>query len=656
MVSQEELLSLLKGILNTSPDLIFAKDASFTYIACNSAFGELIQKSTDDIVGFTDDELFNNKEQIARLRATDQKIISERKMIRIEEWATYPDGKRVLLDTLKTPLYDRDGNLIGLLGVCRDITDKLKSERALRAAKEKAETATAAKSDFLARMSHEIRTPMNAVIGLSHIILRTELTSQQKDYVEKIISSGESLLNLINDILDFSKIEAGKLILEETAFDLHELIHRAVNLNAMGAHSKGLELITCIDPNIPATLLGDPLRLQQVIVNLISNGIKFTDEGFVCLRVGIDETLTTHLMLKFTIKDTGMGMTIDQQQDLFESFQQVDDSITRKYGGTGLGLSIAKQLTELMEGSIGVTSAPNKGSEFYFTSKMKLANMLPLPCEPPVRDDLSHLRVLIVDDVECSQTALIKLLKHFNVDVEVATTGFDAIEKVRQSALDKKSYDILFIDWRMPNMDGIETSKYIHEVSVQPIPHIIMACAYDKDAAKFKAANNHINVHHFLEKPINHQALYRVLKDTFSAPKQKEKRTPLMNQFDNDLSGFRILLAEDDALNQLVTKTFLADSNAKIDLANDGFEAVEKLKQTSYDIVLMDIQMPNMDGLTATKIIREELALVNLPIIAMTAHAMEQDIKKSLHAGMNEHITKPITPKNLFNILNKYIR
>jgi two-component system sensor histidine kinase/response regulator len=651
MEKQDKLTSLLRGILNASPDLIFAKDTSYTYIACNDAFSELIQKNVDEIVGFTDAEIFNNTEQVARLRETDEKILTEEKTVRVEEWATYPDGRKVLLDTLKTPFYDNDGKLIGLLGVCRDTTAKREAAEALKAAKIKAEAATAAKSDFLARMSHEIRTPMNAVIGLSHILLRTDLKAEQKDYVEKVLTSGESLLSLINDILDFSKIEAGKLAIEETTFDLHELVNRAINLSAMSAHAKGLELITSIDPAIPNTLLGDPLRLQQIIVNLMSNGVKFTEKGSIFLNITIKKITSAHLTLQFAVIDTGIGMSEDQQSHLFESFNQVDESITRKYGGTGLGLSISKQLSELMGGEIWLESEPGVGSTFYFSSKVKISD----EAVSSSNQSFDHLKVLIVDDIPLARKVLANTLEECGILSEQSNNGFDAIDKVQLAHDQGDPYDLVLMDWRMPAMDGIETSKKIGELSLINAPHILMVSAYDKDAAKFKAVNNDVSIHRFLEKPVNRQALHCALNDICLTPtKSLEIHSPI-ESVTKDFSHATILLVEDDAMNQLVATTFLADTNAKIEVAVDGLEAIEKIKNTKYDLVLMDIQMPQMDGLTATKIIREELNMIDIPIVAMTAHAMEQDIEKSRAVGMNEHITKPIAPNSLFSIIDKYI-
>ncbi len=657
MENNEKLVSLLKGILNTSPDLIFAKDTSFAYIACNDAFADLINKKPEDIIGFTDEEIFENNEKISRLRTVDEKILTERNNIRVEEWATYPCGKRVLLDTLKSPFYNDDGKLIGLIGVCRDITEKLEAEQALKLAKEKAETATAAKSDFLARMSHEIRTPMNAVIGLSHIMLRTELSAEQQDYVSKILSSGESLLNLINDILDFSKIEAGKLAIEHTPFDLPELVSRSVNLNAMTAHTKGLELVTSVDPEIPHLLMGDPLRLQQIIVNLMSNGVKFTEKGFVFLGVTIKERKDDTLTLMYEVTDSGIGMSEQQQKDLFDSFNQADDSITRKYGGTGLGLTISKQLTELMGGEIWLSSTPDVGSSFYFTTEVKISSASSCNAYGSPQS-FSHLKVLIVDDIPLARAVLANTLEECGIEAEQSDNGADAINKVKEAHISDHPFDLVLMDWKMPDMDGIEVSKRINELSLLNSPHILMVSAYDKDAAKFKAQNHNVEIHRFLEKPVNHQAIFNALNDICHAHKPTEQTVEKgVVELDGipDFSSARILLVEDDTMNQLVATTFLADTNAHVEVAEDGLQAIDKIRDNSYDLVLMDIQMPNMDGLTATQLIRAELQ-TTMPIIAMTAHAMEQDVEKSMAVGMNEHITKPIEPKDLYTVLYKYLK
>jgi PAS domain S-box-containing protein len=657
----EELVSLLKGILNASPDFIFAKDTSFKYIACNNAFGELIKRAPDDILGYTDAELFNDSEQAKRVRVADSQLLTTQKIIRLEEWATYPDGRRVLLDTLKSPFYNKEGNLIGLLGVCRDVTDRVASENELRVAKNKAEKATEAKSDFLARMSHEIRTPMNAVIGLTHLTLKTQLNHEQRDYLNKILSSGESLLNLLNDILDFSKIEAGKLNVEHTPFNLHELVNRSINLTAMEAHAKGLELITQVESNVPTRLLGDPFRLQQVLVNLLNNAAKFTENGSIYLNITIDKKTEELAVLQCSVTDTGIGMNEQQQEKLFQSFNQADDTITRKYGGTGLGLAIAKQLTELMGGKIWLKSQLQQGSTFYFTTQVGQVqdSTLVTDCLPI---DFPPLKVLIVDDIPLARTVLADFLAECGIQVNQTDNGAHAIDLISAAQLNNQAYDLVFMDWRMPEMDGIQTSKQISqlptETLLKPLPKVLMVSAYDKDAAIHAALTEQVDIARFIEKPLSKATLIAVLKNTLltHVPQRnvKEEQTESLTKAP-DFSTSRVLLVDDNEMNLLVAKTFLADTGVQLDIAYNGLQAIDKIQQTNYDLVLMDIQMPEMDGLTACKKIRTDLQLTELPIIAMTAHAMEKDIENSRAVGMNEHIIKPIHPDDLFSMLNRFL-
>jgi len=657
----EELVSLLKGILNASPDLIFAKDTSFKYIACNNAFGELIKRAPDEILGFTDTELFNDSEQAKRVRVADSKLLTTQQIIRMEEWATYPDGRKVLLDTLKSPFYDKQGNLIGLLGVCRDITERVAAENELRVAKNKAEKATEAKSDFLARMSHEIRTPMNAVIGLSHLTLKTQLNHEQRDYLDKILSSGESLLNLLNDILDFSKIEAGKLSVEYTPFNFHELVNRSINLTAMGAHAKGLELITQVEDNVPTVLLGDPFRLQQVLVNLLNNAVKFTEKGSIYLNVTINNQNRNSALLQCSVSDTGIGMNEQHQEKLFQSFNQADDSITRKHGGTGLGLAIAKQLTELMGGKIWLKSKLQQGSTFYFTTKVGKVESSTLTSRC-LTTDFSQLKVLVVDDIPLARTVLTASLAECGIQAKHTGNGRHAIDLVSEAQAKNQPYDLVFMDWRMPEMDGIEASKHISRLPtgtlLNPLPQVLMVSAYDKDAARHAALTEQVKIAQFIEKPVSKSTLIAALQNTLltHAPQRniKEEQTKAPVKIPN-FSTSHILLVEDNEMNLLVAKTFLADTGVQLDIAHNGLQAIEKIQHNNYDLVLMDIQMPEMDGLTACKKIRTDLQLSKLPIIAMTAHAMARDIETSKAVGMNEHIIKPINPDALFAMLNRFL-
>jgi len=654
MDSNIKLVSLLKGVLNATPDIIFAKDTSFTYISCNNAFAKLIGQPIEQIIGSKDEELFDDENIVQWFREADKKILATQDIVRLEEWVTYPDGKKVLLDTLKSPFYDESGKLIGLLGVCRDVTERAEAENLLKAAKEKAEKATAAKSDFLAKMSHEIRTPMNAVIGLSRLTLKTHLNCEQTDYVEKILSAGEALLGLINDILDFSKIEAGKLSIEKTLFDLDDIMAKTINISAMNAHSKGLELITNISNSIPHSLVGDPLRLQQILINLVNNAIKFTDKGTVCIEVAASEETKDDILLQFTITDTGIGMCELQQEELFQSFSQADDSMTRKYGGTGLGLAISKQLTQLMGGEINIKSKQGAGSTFSFT--VLLGKSKQGVNKPTISaDDFNTLKVLVVDDAEIARVVLVELLSQWGLTVEQCDNGFEAIDKIQTAQYTDQAFDIIFMDWRMPEIDGIETSKKIMELPLKTSPQILMVSAFDHDLARESAEQSNVIIHQYLEKPVNKSTLSTAIRNVLLDRPDKMLPSKWQDEVIPDFSRAKILLVDDNAINRQVALGFLKDTRAQVDVAENGVIALEKVQLNNYDLVLMDIQMPEMDGLTATKIIKNELKLATLPIIAMTAQAMAEDVLKSQQAGMCDHLSKPISPEQLYQCIIKHL-
>ncbi|MCK6411060.1 MAG: response regulator [Azonexus sp.] len=541
------------------------------------------------------------------------------------------------------------------IGVVQDISQQRQTEAALRQAKELAEQATRMKSDFLANMSHEIRTPMNAIIGMTHLVLKTGLNPQQKDYLGKIEISSQHLLGVINDILDFSKIEAGKLTLEEIPFELDGVLANVANLIQDKASAKGLELIFNVAADVPEYLSGDPLRLGQILLNFASNAVKFTEHGSIEIRIRQLQRDEESCLLRFEVSDTGIGLSGDAQEKLFQSFHQADSSTTRRYGGTGLGLAISRRLAEMMAGEVGVVSELGQGSCFWFTARLH-------PCVQPERarvlaPDLHERRVLLVDDNESALASLAANLRAMGLAVDTRGDGPSALEAVHLAAQAGQPYALLFIDWQMPGWSGIETAGRLQALALPRQPKLILITAFGREEA-FRAAEA-AGFQATLIKPINKSILFETIAGVLGQEEMRARPSLASHVpaagISAYLQGKRILLVEDNELNQEVALGLLADSGATVDLAENGKIALDQVSATDYDLVLMDMQMPVMDGISATRLIRELENGRSLPIIAMTANALPSDRERCLAAGMNEHLAKPIDPEQLRALLLRYL-
>ena len=584
---------------------------------------------------------------------------AERGQFSLEYRVVARDGRIVWVRDEATIVRDEEGRSRLWQGVISDITKRKRYEEELGEARKAAESANRTKSAFLASMSHEVRTPMNGVIGMTGLLLDTDLSPEQREYAETVRLSGENLLTIINDILDFSKIEAGRMELEMMDFDLRNTVEEALGLLAERAHAKSLELANLIEPEMPTALRGDPGRLTQVLTNLIGNAIKFTEAGEVVLRVSLTEETEEEVVVCFEVTDTGIGMTEEQQSRLFQSFSQADASITRHYGGTGLGLAISKQIVEMMGGEIGVESEPGVGSSFWFTATFgKLAQDVGSAPEP--RADLSDLRVLVVDDNETNRKIVHEQVVSWGMNNGMAEDGQSALLKLKEAAEQDMPYDLAIIDTRMPEMDGIELVRRIKADPTLSSVRLILLTSMGERADAERARKAYVDA--YLTKPVMQSRLHDAIATAMGMPQEaaSSAQAALASRHSGRelkiSSRARILVAEDNAVNQKVAVRMLESLGYRADVAANGIEALELLSRVPYAAILMDVQMPEMDGYEATEEIRKrEGPGHRTPIIAMTANAMQADRQQALEVGMDDYVPKPVKPEELEAVLRSWV-
>ncbi|OYP36508.1 PAS domain-containing protein [Rhodopirellula sp. MGV] len=647
---------LLKTIINNVPDLIYVKDRAGRFVTANQSLVNLLGlASTEQIIGKSDYD-FSPAEMACNYVTDDQNVMrTGEPLFDREESHQGPDGEPRWLLTTKVPLRDSEGEVIGVVGIGHDITERKKFEKEIVEAKDIADKANRAKSDFLANMSHEIRTPMNAIIGMTDLLLETRLDTTQRSFLSMVQESGESLLSIINDILDFSKIEAGKLEIEPQTFDLRESIGDTMKTLGLKAHAKGLELAFRVDPLVPRYVVGDAGRIRQILVNLVGNAIKFTEHGEVFIDVKAKRSDETEAVLNIRVQDTGVGIPAERCEAIFREFEQADTSVTRRFGGTGLGLAISTRLVSLMGGTIEVDSEVGRGSTFEFDLHLGVA----ADAETSVSKGLVYVggtKVLIVDDNATNRTILQEMFSNWGMTPILAESGKVALALLRDAERSDQPCKLVVTDIHMPEMSGYDLVQEIRkDPAIAETPVIILTSAGRQGD---HARNVELEIAERLLKPVKQSEIFDAIVRTLGVNgAEDEPDHAAVDLSDDALRGLRVLLAEDNLVNQKLAIGVLSRMQMEVTVVSDGQAAIDLLRERDFDVVLMDVQMPVVDGLAATEQIRQQEVESgkHVPIIAMTAHAMKGDRERCLHAGMDEYIPKPIRIATLKETLGQVI-
>jgi PAS domain S-box-containing protein len=654
--SLEARTTYLNALIENSPLAIVILNSENRVEFCNPAFEQLFQYSQQEIAGAGLDELIVPVELAREAEEYSRKVEKEGESLHATTRRRRKDGTLVDVELYGVPL-NVSGEIVGVYGLYLDITERKRAERELQRAMEATEAANRAKSEFVANMSHEIRTPMNGILGMIDLTLDTELTAEQREYLGMARTSAHSLLSVINDVLDFSKIEAGKLDLETIEFNLRDSLEPTMKSLALRAHEKGLELNFDVRPNVPETLVGDPSRLRQILVNLIGNAVKFTERGAVTVRVKCEAEEASSARLQFSVTDTGIGITREKEAAIFDPFTQADGSMARRYGGTGLGLTISRRLVEMMGGRIWLQSTVGQGSVFYFSARFGVGSR-PNRAMPLETVKLEDLRVLVVDDNPTNQRILEEMLASWRMKPVLAEAAPIALSHLEQAVDAGRPVGLVLVDANMPGMDGFWLVEQLRQDARLAGTTIIMLTSAGQrgDGARCRA----LGVAAYLNKPIGRSELLNAVMRVLGTTSQEQAQPSLITRHSlrEERSGLHILLAEDNLVNQTLAVRLLTKRGHDVQVAGNGREALDRLKKERFDLILMDVQMPEMDGYEATAAIREveRTAGGHIPIIAVTAHAMKGDLERCREAGMDGYITKPIRVEELLKKIEDYTR